>query len=352
MVTSTDERRFYHVLIRVVFLVVTAASLISLLGEKFWLAELFTHFRLYYLLIQALLVLIFLHSGRRMLMAMTILFAVPNAWVVGPYLTPVLAGKSATADISGGASVNIVALNVNYRNEEYSRVAAYLRERSPDIIVIAEFTPAWRDSLEFLQKSYPYRMGDARPDPWGIAVFSRLPFSEAEFIDLAQTGAVQARFIVTVGATPLEVFAVHLLSPKSSVFARDRNRQLEDLADRVRASGHQQIVVGDMNLTPFSPFFSRFLDRSGLQDARLADGFHVTWPASMLPVWIPIDHALAAADGSVIRVHAGPDVGSDHFPLEIFVTARTLAITNLATNKLTTSKQKMPRLKLAQPAID
>jgi len=342
MVTSTDERRFYHVLIRVVFLVVTAASLISLLGEKFWLAELFTHFRLYYLLIQALLVLIFLHSGRRMLMVLTILFAVPNAWVVGPYLTPVLAGKSATADIGGGAGIDIIALNVNYRNDEYSRVAAYLRESSPDIIVIAEFTPAWRDHLEFLQESYPYRLGDARPDPWGIAVYSRLPFSEAEFIDLAQTGTGHARFIVTIGDTPLEVFAVHLLSPKSAVFARDRNRQLDDLADRVRASGHRQVVVGDMNLTPFSPFFDRFLGRSGLQDARRADGFHVTWPASMLPVWIPIDHALAAADRNMVRVHAGPDVGSDHFPLEILVAARTIA----------TSKLAISRLKLAQPAID
>jgi len=324
MVTSADERRFYHVLIRVVFVAVTAGSLIALFAEHFWLAELFTHFRLYYVLIQALLVLIFLHSGRRVLMVLTILFAMPNVWVVGPYLTPLMTGKSAMADVGTGPGINIVALNVNYRNDEYARVADYLREQSPDIIVIAEFTPAWREHLEFLHEFYPYRLGDARPDPWGLAVYSQLAFSEAELIDLAQTDTVHARFIVTVGDTPLEIFAVHLFSPKSSVLARDRDRQLEDLADRVMASEYRQVVVGDMNLTPFSPFFSQFLHRTGLQDARRADGFHITWPASVLPLWIPIDHALVTAKRNAVRVHAGPDVGSDHFPLEVIVAEKAV----------------------------
>ena len=324
MVTSTDERRFYHVLIRVVFVVVTAGSLIALFGEQFWLAELFTHFRLYYVLIQALLVLIFLHSGRRVLMVLTILFAMPNVWVVGPYLTPLMAGKSATAGIGTGSGIDIIALNVNYRNDEYARVAAYLREQSPDIIVIAEFTPAWREHLNFLHESYPYHLGDARSDPWGLAVYSRLAFSQAELIDLAQTNTVHARFIVTAGDTPLEFFTVHLFSPKSSVLARGRNRQLEDLADRVIASEHRQVIVGDMNLTPFSPFFSQFLGRTGLRDARRVDGFHVTWPASVLPLWIPIDHALVTPERNAVRVHAGPDVGSDHFPLEILVAEKAV----------------------------
>ncbi|MDP6675063.1 MAG: hypothetical protein QGH93_09505, partial [Gammaproteobacteria bacterium] len=69
---SANERLFYHVLIRILFVAVIAGSLISLLAEQFWVAELFTHFRLYYLLLQALLVLIFLHTGRHTLMALTI----------------------------------------------------------------------------------------------------------------------------------------------------------------------------------------------------------------------------------------------------------------------------------------
>ena len=329
MVTDADERRFYHVLIRVVFVAVSAGTLIALFGKQFWAAELFTHVRFYFLLMQALLMLIFLHSRRRLLMAMTILLAVPNVWVVGPYLTPMIGSllgpvigpmigeTRATAKRETG--IDIVALNVHYTNNEFARVAGYLRERDPDIIVISEFTSAWRDVLGFLRESHPYSLTDARPDPWGFAVFSRVPFIDAELIDLAQTGSVNARFIIATGTMPLEIFAVHLASPTSSQRASNRNQQLEDLAERIRASEHRHIVVGDMNLTPFSPWFRRFTDQTGLLDARRVDGFHVTWPVSVLPIWMPIDHALADPEVNITGVHAGPDVGSDHYPLEIFV---------------------------------
>jgi len=321
MVTHADERRFYRFLIRTIFVVVSAGSLIALFGEQFWVAELFTHFRLYYLLIQALLLLIFLHGGHRTFMVMTLLLAVPNAWVVGPYLVPaigpMIGDVRATADVDAG--IDIVALNVQYRNDEFARVTDYLRERDPDIIVISEFTPAWRSELKFLHESHSHRLADARSDPWGLAVFSRLPFAEAELIDLAQTNSVHARFVVEVGSRPLEVFAVHFFQPTSSIRARNRNLQIEDLTDRLIESKHRRLVVGDMNLTPFSPYFSRLADRSGLQDARRVDGIHITWPTSALPIWIPIDHALADSAVNVVRVLTGPDIGSDHFPLEILV---------------------------------
>jgi endonuclease/exonuclease/phosphatase (EEP) superfamily protein YafD len=325
MIRAAKERRFYRVLIWVAFIAVSAGSLIALFGKYFWIAELFTHFRPYYLLIQALLMLIFLHGGRRLLMVMTILLAMPNAWVVGPYLIPMtgsvmgpVKGQSRVM-LENNAGIDIVALNVQHRNDEFVRVADYLRDRDPDIIVIAEFTAVWRIRLEFLRESHPYYLMDARSDPWGLAVFSRLPLVDAELIDLAQTGTVHARFIVTAGEAPLEIFAVHLLSPVSAVLAHDRNLQLEALASHVLNSKNRRVVIGDMNLTPFSPYFNLFTDQTGLQDARRVDGFHVTWPASLLPIWMPIDHALADPEVNITRVLAGPDVGSDHFPLEIFV---------------------------------
>ena len=321
MVTPADERRFYRVLIRTVFVLVSASSLIALAGEHFWVAELFTHFRLYYLLLQALLALIFLYSARRKLMAVSLLLALPNAWVVAPYLAPGMSSVGATQS-SAEPEISIAVLNVHYRNDGYSRVMDYLRDREPEIIVISEFTPAWQEALEDLHVSYPHVLAEARPGLWGQAVFSRLPFVEKELFSLAKTDAVQARFVVETDTTPVEVFAVHLFPPTSAGLAQQRNLQFEDLAGRIEASPHRSVVVGDLNLTPFSPYFDRFTERTGLADARLADGVHITWPASAMPIWIPIDHALADPAAIVARVRAGPDVGSDHFPLEIILADR------------------------------
>ncbi len=80
-------------------------------------------------------------------------------------------------------------------------------------------------------------------------------------------------------------------------------------------------MIGDLNLTPFSPFFKELLERSGLADARKPLGLHVTWPTMSLPVWIPIDHCLAGTGLRIGEVRRGRDLGSDHYPLEIRVSA-------------------------------
>ena len=65
--------------------------------EMHWFAELFSNFRFYFLLTQALLVLIFLHSQRWVLMTLTVLLAIPNGWYVMPYLTPFVLSSSVAA---------------------------------------------------------------------------------------------------------------------------------------------------------------------------------------------------------------------------------------------------------------
>ena len=321
MVTQRQERRFFSRLIRLVFLAVSLATVVSLFSRANWFAELFSHFRFYFLLTQALLVLIFLHSGRHVLMATTILLAIPNAWYVMPYLTPLVMSQSAAAVEEGG--IDIVAINVNYRNADHEKLRQYLESASPDVIVIAEMTNEWSQALGFLHESYPYSTGTSRPDPWGLVLFSRLPLAEAELLDLGVPGTVHARVILDAGSQPLQVFAVHLYSPTNAQRAERRNRQLADLARRVSESQLPTIVIGDLNVTPFSPYFDRLLQTAGVVDARRPSGFHFTWPTSAVPLWIPIDHVLSGPSVNVTRVDRGPDTGSDHYPLEVSVACCT-----------------------------
>ena len=110
---------------------------------------------------------------------------------------------------------------------------------------------------------------------------------------------------------------MHLYPPTSPERASRRLIQLERLAEEVRTAAAPRLVTGDLNLTPFSPHFHQLLARSGLLDARQAQGLHVTWPSLPLPLWIPIDHALADPGSGVADVRIGPAIGSDHYPLEI-----------------------------------
>ena len=317
MVTPSDEHRFFHVAIRLTLMSVGLASVLSLFSDRHWIAELFSHFRMYYVLALALLALIFLHTQHRVLLMLALLLVIPNAISVFPYLTPLVIGR--TIAEQPGRLVSIVAINVNYRGLDHEPLLEYLDSVSPDLVVVAEYTPEWETDLEVLDAEYPYRIGQSRADPWGLAVFSRIPFARAELLDLGVEDTVHANFLIDLDGTPVEIFAVHLMVPTSRSKADMRNRQLAVLAEQVSVAQNPILVVGDLNITPFSPLFDDFLAATGLVDARQPFGIHGTWPTNALPIWIPIDHCLADPRIPIERVATGAPFGSDHFPLEIVI---------------------------------
>jgi len=117
--------------------------------------------------------------------------------------------------------------------------------------------------------------------------------------------------------------------PPAPMAAAARNRQLAALAallgqppDATNSGRVQRLLIGDLNLTPFSPYFSDLLTQTGMEDARRVYGYHGTWPTWMLPLQIAIDHCIAEPGLGVTRVARGPAIGSDHYPLEITVRQR------------------------------
>ncbi|RMF96811.1 MAG: hypothetical protein D6727_07035 [Gammaproteobacteria bacterium] len=309
------ERRFSRWLLWLVFAGSTAGTLIALAARWHWVAELFSHYRFHYLLAQALLLLVFLNTRRPGWLALTLLLALPNAWYVGPYLLPVF--REAVAGAPRPARAQLLAVNLSFRNHDYQAMLDYLRASRPELMVLSEYTPAWHAALSDALADYPYRVLRPRRTPFGIAVYSRRPLRQPEVLDLGAPGAENLRLRVDLAGQPVELYAVHLYSPASAQRAAWRRTQLRRLAAALRDRPYPRLVVGDLNLTPFSPLFTDLLRDSGLMDARRRAGLHVTWPASPLPLWIPIDHCLADVAAGVVSVRAGPDLGSDHFPLEV-----------------------------------
>jgi endonuclease/exonuclease/phosphatase (EEP) superfamily protein YafD len=76
-------------------------------------------------------------------------------------------------------------------------------------------------------------------------------------------------------------------------------------------------VAGDLNCTPWSAAFREFVARSGLRDSALGRGVQGSWNARTRLTRIPIDHILVPSGWAVVHRALGPDVGSDHFPVEV-----------------------------------
>ena len=94
-----------------------------------------------------------------------------------------------------------------------------------------------------------------------------------------------------------------------------RDRQLDDLAALVAQVSGPLAVLGDFNITPYSPFFQDWLARTGLTDTRRGRAVSPSWPTQLPLVAIPIDHCAVSHEVTVVAHRRLPAFGSDHYPI-------------------------------------
>jgi endonuclease/exonuclease/phosphatase (EEP) superfamily protein YafD len=325
--TTTSVRRRTALLPVLLLCAVGAATVLAEFARLAWIPELAAHFRLQYLLTLTILLPVFLFLRRRALAAAALALMLPNAWYAAPYLLPVTVPASGAQ--AEGRPVSIVAVNLWYRNQRYGDVRAYLERVRPDVLVLSELTPEWVPQLQAITATYPFSISVDRRTSWGLGVYSRYPLINARSTGLGVSGSVNVLVTVDLPAGDVELIAAHLSSPTTPGRAAMRDAQLAALAEMLgplprsaKVRGTPRLLVGDLNVTPFSPAFREFLVRTGMVDARRAQGLLGTWPTWMPLLQIQIDHCLVDPGLGISRVRRGPAIGSDHYPLEITLRQR------------------------------
>ena len=106
-----------------------------------------------------------------------------------------------------------------------------------------------------------------------------------------------------------------LEGPSYEVIIIGEKKKSSELIKFVQKNNQPTIIVGDFNITPWSPYFNDFIQRSELLDTRKGLGVYPTWPKQIFPLMIPIDHGLVSSDIKLHSFNRGPNFGSDHLPL-------------------------------------
>ena len=219
-----------------------------------------------------------------------------------------------------GQVIHAVSANVLRSNQEYGKFIEYIRSSRPDFFLALEVDEIWLTELAPLHKDYPYRISRPGQGAFGIGLFSRVPIEEYQIIESAVAGVPMIRATLAFDDRPLSFVGVHPLPPVKSGTAAMRNSQLEEIAAMTAPLPNPRLLLGDLNITSWSPHFTDLLQGTGLRDGRAGFGIQPTWPD--LPgiaglTQIPIDHTLVSDDVEVVARRVGPDVGSDHLPVEI-----------------------------------
>lgn len=221
-----------------------------------------------------------------------------------------------------GEPIRIVSANVNFANRDFDRFLEFAREADPDLLVVLEFDHDWADALEPLRDRLPHAVLVPRDDPFGIALFSKLPFDETDVITADGTGFPSIVARMTHDGEPLTVIGTHPPPPNFASAAANRNRQFGVLARRCRETQNHVILAGDLNVSPWSPYFRDLLRDGDLRDSRGGFDPQATWPAFFPPMMTPIDHVLVSEDLATLDRRVGPDIGSDHRPVVATIASR------------------------------
>jgi endonuclease/exonuclease/phosphatase (EEP) superfamily protein YafD len=197
------------------------------------------------------------------------------------------------------------------RNRSKDAIIEEIKLQDADLICISEITDSLLATLKKALSGYPYVI--AEPRYGGVALFSRLPIRESSIEHCADAERSRIVALVSKNNMAMRVLCVHPRIPIRTQKLRDK--ELEIIASEIQQSKEPVILVGDLNLTPFSYHFNRLLKDGNLIDSEKGFGILPTWNAFMPITVMPIDHCLTSSSFATTDRKLGHSIGSDHIPL-------------------------------------
>jgi endonuclease/exonuclease/phosphatase (EEP) superfamily protein YafD len=256
------------------------------------------------------------------LLALCLLFSVPNAVALAPYYLP-----NGRPDSAEKQHLRICQVNVNYANPNHDKVIAYIKRCNPDVILMQELTQVWADAIEEAFPEYRHITKVPRPDAYGIGTFSRLPLTRDDVKRYGELEYPCAVSWIRWNDTDVKITNVHLLTGTNPRHLYGQTRQFAELTRDTHSAGGAQIVAGDFNAPIWSSGIQKLLAAANLHNSADGFGWQPTWPQDLwasamlgVPVpddiiRVPIDHCLVSDQLLVTGFSVGNDIGSDHYPV-------------------------------------
>lgn len=300
------------------------STVLAEFGESWWFADLFAHFRYHYALGALLLVGAALALGRRVAGLAAACLVAAQIWAIAaPPRTPVLDAPQAAA-AQPGARLRVMSMNVLVTNHRRDDVIKAVEREQPDIVALQEISQSWHPVIERLAKQLPHvAPADWRVQPSDNILLSRYPIAESRIVipPNPQPWFAHVEATIDVGGKPVRVLAVHPPLPRGPINTAIRQAHFDYYARVAAGTELPLLIIGDFNITPYSPRFRAMLRDGGLRYVHLGWAWPRSWPShnyGRLQRYVrgfPIDHVVTSRHFAAAGARAIADVGSDHYPV-------------------------------------
>lgn len=220
---------------------------------------------------------------------------------------------------SSSVELRVATANLTLGRADADAVVAMVRDLEVDVLAVQELTPREVDDLRAagLGEVMPFSELRAQRGVEGTGVWSRIALDDVRDIHGLTSRAVRAQ--ITVAGEPLAFYVVHPWAPGM----RDHRQWSADMATLtavLEVETGAVLVAGDFNTTRDHQSF-RELERRGFVDAadQAGAGFLPTFPEGGLPMpLVAIDHVIARDVSLVaVEVHTVSIPGADHRALVV-----------------------------------
>ncbi len=294
-----------------------------------WLLDLGSNFQVQAVGVQLILmVLCGLYRMKKELLISSLLL-IPGLF----HLWPWVGFRFVPADAVGTADVmvKVTSFNVLHGGEgkelktKKAKITSFLKETQSDIIFLTETDPAWVQTATQNLPFHSHQVPEVADPSCYSMILSKYPLLESEIIRVNDGVFPILRAVIEIQGVRITIIGVHPLPPMGSGSAERLRKYLAEvarLAESAKTSesaGGPVIVLGDLNVTPWSRRFTELIQRAELTSA--AEGWNdlTTWNAFKkrgIPfTGLMIDHILHTRDLKTRSYTVTSDLHSDHFAL-------------------------------------
>lgn len=287
-------------------------AVIPHLFPNYWLADIFSHFKLQYIILLLFVLLpasFFLIKRRIFPIILIFSLLVLNSSFIFPLY---LQGSNFTETSEG--SLSILSMNLLASNTNYTEALELIQEKDPDILVLLELSPEWENQLKDLNAQFPFRQLYPQMDNFGIGILSKIPMVSS-VTDFGKNFPPSILGKLEFNGHPVFILATHPVPPVSQDMFNFRNDQLEEIVKFSKLQNEKLIVVGDLNTSSYSKHFHELLEHGDFQDSRKGFGIASTWPTDFHILRTTLDHFLLKGEMKVLKRTTEKSIGSDHLPV-------------------------------------
>lgn len=310
------KKRLFYYLFAGLSVVAIALSLAGYLGRLNLYLEFASGYKLQILQMSLCSLIYFLLTHRRLWIVVSLVGVLLNLAVILPWYF----NRPVITDQVNYEPLKVFSYNVLWSNEskqDYQLAIALVEQEQPDIAIFQESVPHWHEQLVALKSTYPYHVRAAKLE---IEVYSKIPLLEPQ-IELYGTYRGLVIVDLKLGNRLIKFIATHAYPQLFFGHAgwEIRNEHLQvGIGEYVGSLEQPAIVMGDLNVSLWSPFYHSMIETSGLRNTRQGLGVlptHSIVAPQFAALSAPIDHCLVTPEIQVQDFKLGKAIGSDHRPI-------------------------------------